>query len=102
MTLKGRREPEAGLVDLPAVDQHGSRDDNASPASLVTADGGRYGGCVPLPPPCGGCVPLPPPCGGCVPLPPLPAGTASATIQRDMRQSPVDVEQALRGIHRLA
>src|SRR6185437_9660735 len=49
-----------------------SRDDNASQASLVTADGGRYGGCVPLPPSCGGWVPQPR----------LPAGTASVTIQR--------------------
>src|SRR6185369_18084874 len=48
-----------------------SRDDNASQASLVTADGGRYGGCVPLPPSRGGWVPQPP----------LPAGTASVTIQ---------------------
>ena len=49
MTLKERREPEAGLVDLPAVDQHGSRDDNASPASLVTAGGGRYWVVCPYP-----------------------------------------------------
>src|SRR6185312_17091502 len=55
-----------------------SRDDNASQASLVTADGGRYGGCVPLPPSCGGRVPQPP----------LPAGTASVTIQRDATEAP--------------
>jgi hypothetical protein len=32
-------------------------------------------------------VPLPLSCGGWVPQPPLPAGTASVTIQRDIRQS---------------
>ena len=58
-----------------------SRDDTASQASLVTADGGPYGGCVPLPPSSGGWVTQPP----------LPAGTASVTIQsyaKELRGEP--------------
>src|SRR5215813_10946115 len=59
-----------------------SRDDNASQAPLVTADGGGRTGY-------GDGVPLPPSCGGWVPQPPLPAGMASVTIQRHTPEPPL-------------